>query len=114
MKSVKNIDANSITVSFEGNDYLFPRDKAFLVGDALYKHLVEIYPLAFDFKYKPLKNEVMTAARSEKTKVYIKSKEENLKESSDAVFGIESDPNLSGKTDADGVNWYGGLEDDKV
>ena len=121
MKVIVNKEQKDLTISFEGNDYTFVAGKPALVEDALFIHLQEIVPLAFEFKpdLKKITNVV------EVSKVPTKNVFPGGK------FGVQSSnltrvnfPNInpvadetpaSGNIDKDGIEWTGeGLTDDKI
>ena len=112
MKVIVNKEQKDLTFSFGGNDYTFVAGKPAQVEDALFIHLQELVPLAFDFK--PDLKKITTVA--EVSKVPTKNVFPGGK------FGVPS-ANLTkptadelpsnGQTDKDGVEFYGpGLESD--
>jgi len=112
MKVIVNKEGKPLSFDFEGKTYTFPViNGGFKVEEPLYNHLKEIVPLAFNFNPKEGKNVAVVDPEIKDTKNVFTG----------AGFGIQSkklDMNYdttpaSGKSDKDGVEWYGdGLQDD--
>ena len=121
MKVIVNKEQKDLTFSFEGNDYTFVAGKPAQVEDALFVHLQELVPLAFDFA--PELKKIAVVAKVHKVPTH------NVFPG--GKFGVQSAnltkvnfPNAnpvadetpaSGNIDKDGIEWTGeGLQDDKI
>ena len=110
----------SMVVSFEGYDYMFPADKPVSVTDELYKFVIEGWPMSFK-KYEGKKTEVIpTISRKETKSSFPKEARFASKDMmvtppvNRQVMGIDNIP-TNGTVDADGVEWTGeGLEEDTI
>lgn len=111
MKVIVNKEGKELSFDFNGKTYTFATTKeGFKVEDDLYNHLKEIVPLAFNFSPKDKNLAVI-----EPNIVVTQNK------FTGATFGVQSkkfennpdETPANGKTDKDGVEWYGdGLQDD--
>lgn len=114
MRAIKNVSEKELVISFEGFDYIFPKEKPVVVDEALYNHVLENWPLAFN-SYSGGKKEIVPTIMKKKTRSFAAGRTvfgkpgENAEENE--VEGLPA----SGTVDKDGVAWFGeGLEEDKV
>lgn len=114
MQVIVNKEQTDLTFSFEGYDYTFAAGKPAQVEDNLSAHLQELVPLAFDFKPELKKITVVAKVHRVPTKNVFPGGKFGTQSANLTKLVVDETPE-SGKTDKDGVDWYGpGLETDKV
>jgi len=119
MQVIVNKEQKDLTVSFEGNDYIFSAGKPAQVEDNVYEYLKELLPLAFDFKPDLKKIKTVSEVHKEPTKVVFPGgkfgiQSANLTRVNFPNQNVEETP-ASGKVDKDGIEWTGdGLTNDNL
>jgi hypothetical protein len=123
MRTIKNISGQKFEVPFDFNTYTFQNEKKVRVEQKLFEFLLERWPLSFSFNEKTEKD--TPVVESVKTKSYLPSKEDAKELGTDfmsihntepeATFGTPDGLPPDGRTDKDGVAFYGpGIEQDSV
>jgi hypothetical protein len=119
MKIVKNINSKSLEASFSGWTYFLPKGNPVFVEDDVFDYIMETWPKSFWEVKKPPKDSVIPTVTKKKTPSFLKPAEEqavSMRVTSrngmqNNTYGFVDETPASGKTDADGVSWYGeGIE----
>jgi hypothetical protein len=119
MKVIVNKEQKDLTFSFEGNDYTFVAGKPAQVEDALFVHLQALVPLAFDFEPDLSKIKAVAKVQKKPTNNVFPGGKFGAPSANLTRVGFPNTEKVidetpeSGKTDKDGIGWYGpGLESD--
>ena len=122
MKAIKNIDKHDIVIPYEGFTYTFPVQEIVTVDEKVHEYVANGWPLSFSISPKVDKMTPVKEVSKVKTKSMFAANRktddlgtEDMQIQSPMgevpTFGGVDQTPADGKTDADGISWYGpGIE----